>query len=672
MGALAKRALGAEAPHSADESNLCDLPDGIWERLEPLVRKAERPSRYINHEWGSELKRDANFRFCMLYPDTYELGQANQALRILVNAVNEREGMAAERGFLPAPEMCDVLRQEGLPLCSLESCTPLANFDVIGITLPHELAATNVLEILDLAGLPLRAGDRAESDPLVIGGGPCAYNPEPYAAFFDAFNIGEGECMLPDGLEVIARTRASGATREEVLCALAKLPGWYVPSLYEELDAQSAQQEGSWVRARGGTAPLASAVVQKQIFEGFAEKSGWEPCVVPFTEVIHDRLNVEVLRGCARGCRFCQAGMIYRPVRERSVDNVVASVCEGLAKTGYDEVSLTSLSSTDHSQIEQILERLNETFAETGVRVSLPSQRLDSFGVGMAALVAGQKKGGLTFAPEAGTQRLRDVINKNVTENDLFSALDAAYAAGWRRAKLYFMIGLPTETDEDIKGIASLVQRAYDHVRQAMPPEQKGSFQLSVAVSLFVPKSHTPFQWDGQITPEEAWRRVDLLRRSIKYRAIAVNWHDPSTSFIEAVISRAGREGAQLIQAAWQRGARFDAWTECFNMQAWSDAALACGIDWNSIAQTTYEPTWVLPWAHISCGVSTKWLALERNRAQQEITTPDCTFEACSVCGACPHLGYENELAQARGAAGEARFSALHSMPPREAEGEVR
>ncbi len=664
-------ALGVEVPKGASEGNGEQLLEGVWERFEPLVRSAERPSRYIDHEWGSVLKRDADFRFCMLYPDTYELGQANQALRILVNAVNGRPNMAAERGFLPAPEMCDALRREGLPLCSLESCSPLGSFDAIGITLPHELAATNVLEILDLAGLPLHAADRAEDDPFVIGGGPCAYNPEPYATFFDAIDIGEGEDMLPDGLEAIRRLRREGASRDEILQALAALPGWYVPSFYEELDAKDAQQTGYWVRPLGGADPLAPQTVCKQVYEGFAESSGWEPCVVPFTEVVHDRLNVEVLRGCARGCRFCQAGMIYRPVRERSADNVVASVCEGLAKTGYDEVSLTSLSSTDHSQIEQILERLNETFAGTGVRISLPSQRLDSFGVGMAALVAGQKKGGLTFAPEAGTQRLRDVINKNVTEDDLFSALDAAFAAGWRRAKLYFMIGLPTETDDDIKGIASLVQRAYDHVRKGMSPEQKGSFQLSVAVSLFVPKSHTPFQWDGQISPEEAWRRVDLLRHSIKYRAITVNWHDPSTSFIEAVMSRAGREGARLIEGAWRRGARFDAWTECFNWQAWNDAAREAGIDWAAIAQTTYEPGWVLPWSHVSCGVSSKWLALERKRAQKAATTPDCTFEACSVCGACPHLGIENELASARGPAGDARFGASRAPVQAEAEGEV-
>lgn len=619
-------------------------PNCRWDDFAPLVRTAERPSRYINHEWGSVSKDDADFRFCLLYPDTYELGQANQALRILVNAVNECDGMAAERGFLPAAELCDQMRLRSVPLCSLESCTPLKEFDVVGITLPHELAATNVLEILDLATLLLHASDRGQDDPFVIAGGPCAYNPEPYAPFFDALNIGEGEEMLPSGLALIRTMKQVGASRDRILTELAKLPGWYVPSCYEEIDPDLAQSEGCWVKPKND----APARIQKQIFEGFAQKSAWEPCIVPFTEVVHDRLNVEILRGCARGCRFCQAGMIYRPVRERSAENIIDAVCRGLAQTGYDEVSLTSLSSTDHSQIAQILTDLNARFEGTGVRISLPSQRLDSFGVDMAALVAGRKKGGLTFAPEAGTQRLRDVINKNVTEQNLFDALDAAFAAGWHRAKLYFMIGLPTETDEDIKGIASLVQRAYDHVRKNVPPEKKGSIQLSIAVSLFVPKSHTPFQWDGQISPEETHRRVALLRHSIKYRAIAINWHDPATSFIEAVISRAGREGARLIECAWKFGARFDAWTEHFDQDAWERAARETGVDWKTIAQSTYPTDYVVPWSHIDCGVSSHWLAQERQRAQVEQTTADCTFDVCSTCGICFDLGVNNQLVQSR------------------------
>ena len=616
--------------------------ESMWSQVAPLVARAERPSRYINREWGCVYKPDADFRFCMIYPDTYELGQANQALRILVNAVNAQPGMSAERGFLPAPEMCDALRQAGLPMFSIESCAPLAAFDAIGITLPHELAATNVLEAIDLGGIPLRALDRAEDDPIVVGGGPCAYNPEPYAPFFDAISIGEGEEALPEGLQVVRSMRQQGASRRDIWRALAALDGWYVPALYRWRTCEEAQLAGSWIEPLEEGLPT---TVVKRLFDGFATSSAWEPCIVPFAEAVHDRLNVEVLRGCARGCRFCQAGMMYRPVRERSADNVVDAVLRGLAETGYDEVSLTSLSSTDHSQIADILTRLNERFAGTGVRVSIPSQRLDSFGAQMATLVAGQKKGGLTFAPEAGTQRLRDVINKNVTEDDLFGAVDAAFSAGWRRCKLYFMIGLPTETDDDVKGIARLVQQVYDRARTIVPKEQKGSIQISASVALFVPKAHTPFQWEGQIPPEEALRRVNLLRHSVKYRAITVSWHDPKTSFVEAVMSRSGREAADLVEAAWRRGARFDAWSECFLEDAWRTSADELGIDVQAVAQTSYPTDYVMPWEHVSCGADRRWLAREHDKAMGEETTPDCTFGRCSACGVCMKLGTDNQLA---------------------------
>ncbi len=618
----------------------------LWPRVEPLLARVERPARYLNHEWGCVVKDDAPFQFCMIYPDTYELGQANQAVRILVNAVNATEGMGAERAFLPAVDMADLMRDAGVPLFSLESCAPVAEFDAVGITLPHELAATNILETLDLAGIPLHSAERAEEDPIVLAGGPCAYNPEPYAPFFDVILVGEGEEQLPEALSLIRRLRGEGVPRADILRALAReVGGAYVPSLYRWRDEAEAQAAGSWVEPLFYDVP---PVVDKRVFEGFATSDAYEPMVVPYTEVVHDRLNIEVLRGCARGCRFCQAGMMYRPVRERSADNIVNAVVRGLAETGYDEVSLTSLSSTDHSQIAEILTRVNDACAGRGVRVSVPSQRLDAFGVEMAELVAGQKKGGLTFAPEAGTQRLRDVINKNVTEDDLFSAIDAAFAAGWRRCKLYFMVGLPTETDEDIKGIASLAQRAYDRAKAAVPPEQRGSVRMSVSCAVFVPKAQTPFQWDGQISPEETLRRVGLLKRSVKYKAVDVHYHDPATSFVEAVMSRGGREAAAWVEEAWRRGARFDAWTEHFNEEAWTGAAEALGIDPARIAQADFPTDYVLPWAHITAAVSPKFLARERARAQEGVTTPDCTFENCSACGACPTLGADIELMEER------------------------
>ena len=618
----------------------------LWPRVEPLLARVERPARYLNHEWGCVVKDDAPFQFCMIYPDTYELGQANQAVRILVNAVNATEGMGAERAFLPAVDMADLMRDAGVPLFSLESCAPVAEFDAVGITLPHELAATNILETLDLAGIPLHSDERAEGDPIVLAGGPCAYNPEPYAPFFDVILVGEGEEQLPEALSLIRRLRSEAAPRADILRALAReVGGAYVPSLYRWRSEAEAQAAGSWVEPLFDDVP---PVVDKRVFTGFATSDAYEPMVVPYTEVVHDRLNVEVLRGCARGCRFCQAGMMYRPVRERSADNIVSAVVRGLADTGYDEVSLTSLSSTDHSQIAEILTRVNGACAGTGVRVSVPSQRLDAFGVEMAELVAGQKKGGLTFAPEAGTQRLRDVINKNVTEDDLFSAIDAAFAAGWRRCKLYFMVGLPTETDDDIKGIASLAQRAYDRAKAAVPPEQRGSVRMSVSCAVFVPKAQTPFQWDGQISPEETLRRVGLLKRSVKYKAVDVHYHDPATSFVEAVMSRGGREVAAWVEEAWRRGARFDAWTEHFSGEAWTGAAEALGIDPAAVAQADFATDYVLPWNHITAAVSPRFLARERARAAEGITTPDCTFENCSACGACPTLGADIQLMEER------------------------
>jgi radical SAM family uncharacterized protein len=621
----------------------------LWPRLRDLLPLAERPVRYLNHEFGSVYRTPeddpADTSFVMVYPDTYELGQANQAIRILVNCVNAQPGMYAERAYLPAAEFADQMREAGLPLFSLESCAPLREFDAIGITLPHELAATNVLEVLDLAGLALRAEDRAEADPIVLGGGPCAFNPEPYSAFFDAICIGEGEEAMPEMVACIGAGRAAGKTRQEILEDLADIPGTYVPGFYRVLPDEEAAAWGYRVKPVNGHA---LPEIQKRVFEGFAQSPAWEPCIVPFADLVHDRLSVEILRGCTRGCRFCQAGMMYRPVRERSADNIVEGALEGLKQTGYDEVSLTSLSTTDHSQIKEILERMNAAVAGKGIQVSIPSQRLDSFGVDMAALVAGEKRGGLTFAPEAGTQRLRDVINKNVTEEDVFTSITAAFREGWRRCKLYFMIGLPTETDDDIRGIASLVTRVYEAAREVTPPDQRGRVRVSVSLSLFVPKAGTPFQWDGQIAPEEALRRVNLLRHSIKFRAIDVNWHDPATSFVEAVMSRGGRECCDVIEGAFKRGARMDAWTEHFRPEAWRAAAEEAGVDAEALAQRTFDLAEVLPWQHISSGVHLSYLRLEHKRAFKEQTTPDCSFGACTGCGLCPDYGIDVETQEVR------------------------
>ena len=628
----------------------------LWPRYAPLLSKVEKPSRYLGREYGAvdpADKPDADYHAVFIYPDTYEIGQANQAVAILYDSLNSDPHILCERAYLPWIDMIALMREEGLPLCSLESYAPLSEFDFVGITLPHELAATNVLEVLDLGGIPLHASDRGEGDPLVMAGGPCAYNPEPYAPFFDAFFIGEGEEL---DLAVARRhreLREAGASRAQILREIAAIPGMYVPSLYREKSAEerACPLEGVRDTIRTCYAPLddgVPALVRKAVIADFDSTKALPTPIVPYQELVHDRLAVEILRGCARGCRFCQAGMIYRPVRERSVDPVVGAVCQGLAFTGYDEVSLTSLSTTDHSQIREILERLNAAVAGKGIQVSIPSQRLDSFGVDMAALVAGEKRGGLTFAPEAGTQRLRDVINKNVTEEDVFSSITAAFREGWRRCKLYFMIGLPTETDDDIRGIASLVTRVFEAAREVTPPDQRGRVRVSVSCSLFVPKAGTPFQWDGQIAPEEALRRVNLLRHSIKYRAIDVNWHDPATSFVEAVMSRGGRECCDVIEGAFKRGARMDAWTEHFRPDAWREAAQEAGVDAEALAQRAFGLDEVLPWQHISSGVHLSYLRLEHKRAFKEQTTPDCSFGTCTGCGLCPDYGIDVETQEAR------------------------
>ena len=620
------------------------LSDCVWNRVEPLLREVERPSRYIASEWGETLKKadDVDFHFCMIYPDTYELGQPNQAIRILSNAVNKVDGMFAERGYLPANDMIEKMREHNIPLFSLETCCALKSFDAIGITVPHELAYTNILETIDLSQIPILSSERDEDDPIILGGGPCTYNPEPLHKFFDAILIGEGEESLPEVLDFIRTQKKQGLKRSEIVKGLTKISGTYVPSEYE-VDQRT-----------GKTVPKDSApsIVQKRVYAGFSESDAWEPCVVPFQDIVHDRLNVEILRGCARGCRFCQAGMMYRPVRERSAENIVNAVKRGLEETGYEEVSLTSLSTTDHSQIKEILTRLNNEVAKpgSGIRISIPSQRVDSFGVEMAELVCGAKRGGLTLAPEAGTQRLRDVINKNVTEEQLLASIDHAIKLGWRRCKLYFMIGLPTETDEDIIGIAELAEKCYQVMLENIDKSQKGNLSLTISAAVFVPKVNTPFQWESQITAEEALRRANLLKKSVKRRAINVSYHEPKTSLIEAVMSRGSREIADVVELAWKNGAKFDAWSEFFNEEAWAQAAKGCNVDLQAEAHKIIPTDSPLPWEHIGCGVDKKFLLNELKLSKEGIRTQDCTAngEKCTKCAVCWNLPCKNHLQEPR------------------------
>jgi radical SAM family uncharacterized protein len=613
----------------------------LWPRVEPLLELVEKPARYIDHEFGAVRNDAAPFRCVLIYPDTYEVGLPNQGLAILYHVLNGVEGMACERAYTPWVDMADLMRERDLPLFSMESCRPVASFDMVGIQMPHELAATNVLETLELAGIPLLAARRAEEDPLVVSGGPSVYNPEPVAAFFDAIMVGDGEESIVEVASCIRDGRARGASRAQIVRDLAGIAGVYVPSLYEERRDEAGRSY--LVPAAEGVPPT----VTKRVVGALKD---WDPVsttVVPYPNVVHDRLAVEVLRGCARGCRFCQAGMTYRPVRERPADQIVSAVSCGLARTGYDEVSLTSLSTTDHSNLEAVLRRLDANLAGTGVGVSLPSERLDAFGVEMAQLVAGEKRGGLTFAPEAGTQRMRDVINKGVTEDDLMHAVRSSFSAGWLRMKLYFIIGLPFERDEDVVGIAELCGRALDLARSCVPPKKRTAVRLGVSVAVFIPKAQTPFQWCGQVEPEEVRRRQRLLADAMP-RGVDLRYHDYATSFVEAVMSRSGREASALVLEAHRLGARFDAWSEQFSLDTWERAAANVGFDMRAAACTPFEHGARLPWDHVSAGVSPRYLEREWQKAREARLTADCTRGRCTGCGVCQALGVHNDLERRR------------------------
>jgi radical SAM family uncharacterized protein len=609
----------------------------LWERVEPLLAHVERPARYIDSEFGARRRPDAAYRAALLYPDTYELGMANQALAILYDRLGSIDGVAAERVFVPWRDMAAAMRAADVPLFTLETVVAVRDCDLLGITLPYELTCTNICEALDLAGIAMYAADRGEDDPIVLGGGPCAFNPEPIADFFDAILVGEGESAVAEIVAAHRSAQADGCDRAAVLARLAQVPGVYVPSLYDPATATSP------ARVREGASAPAS--VLKRVLTSLEEYRSPACPVVPFMDVVHDRANIEVLRGCTRGCRFCQAGMIYRPVRERSSDVIVRDALAQLRCTGHDEISLTSLSTTDHSAIEEVLRRLSSALSGRAVTIGLPSLRVDAFGVAMARLVSEGARGGLTFAPEAGTQRLRDVINKNVSEDDLLATVRTAFDAGWRRLKLYFMIGLPTETDEDVRGIGALVSKVLAVAREATPPAQRGGMRIAVSVSTFVPKSHTPFQWEGQLTLEEVKDRQRVLRESMPRKGIELHWHDPEVSFVEGALARGGHDLAPVIEHVWRHGGGFDAWTESFSLARWLEAFADAGIDPVKLASDPRPTDAPLPWEHLSSGVSRAYLLKERARAFDGVLTPDCSFGDCTACGACPTLDVDVVLA---------------------------
>ncbi len=577
--------------------------------MDRLLSRVEKPARYIGGEWNSIVKERADVRFALLFPDVYEIGMSHLGSRILYHVLNGMDGVACERAFAPWPDMERALREEGAPLFSLETKRPLGGFDILGFSLLYEMCYTNVLQMLDLSGVPLLAAGRKEGDPLVICGGPCACNPEPIAPFMDAVLIGDGEEMAPELVEIYKKAKATGKSRAELLKELSGVRGIYVPSL-----------------------KTPETKIVKRIVKDLdkAEFTG-EP-VVPYLGIVHDRVALEVMRGCTRGCRFCQAGYIYRPVRERRSETVMELARRQVACTGYDEVSLLSLSTGDYSEVHALVPEIIREMEQNRVSVALPSLRVDSKLAGDLSVMRTVRKAGLTFAPEAGTQRLRDVINKNVTEADVLRATQDAFEAGWNGVKLYFMIGLPTETDEDVLGIAEL-SRKISRQFYGMPKEKRGrGLRMTVSVSTFVPKPHTAFQWCAQVSPDEIQRRQALLRDAIRgVRGAELKCHYSLLSVLEAAFSRGDAKLANVLMRAYELGCRFDAWTEHFKPDAWVQAFGENGISEKDYAEREYGLDEPLPWDFADMLVTKDYLKKEYLRAQAGETTPDCR-EHCNGC----------------------------------------
>jgi radical SAM family uncharacterized protein len=599
----------------------------MYSLVDDILPRVTKPAQYTGGEFNSVLKDHVGVRFALAFPDTYEIGMSNLGLRILYHILNNRPDTAAERVFAPWPDMEAEMRRLGLPLFTLESRTPVKDFDILGFSLGYELTYTNVLNMLALAGIPVLAADRGEDSPLVIAGGCCTYNPEPLADFIDAFVIGEGEDLVGEIVDACKQHRAGGKT--DLLRHLASIQGVYVPSLYNI----SYNPDGTVasILPKEDDVP---AVVTKRAVSQLDSAEYPDKLVMPFVETVHDRIPLEVMRGCTRGCRFCQAGMVYRPVRQRSPERVIGLADRLSASTGYDEIALLSLSTADYRGIQGLVRDLIARYADKRIGLSLPSIRADAPCIELASEIQKVRKSGLTLAPEAGTQRMRDVINKNVTEDDLLGAATAAFRFGWRRIKLYFMIGLPTETDDDVIGIAELASAVASVGRRAGIRPTVG-----VSVSSLVPKPHTPFQWRPQDTIEEMERKQALLKRSQRSRDVSLSWHDAQTSRIEAVLSRGDRRLGRAILIAWKKGCRFDAWHEHFDYGRWLEALDEAGLSPEFYANRRREYDEVLPWEHLSCGVSKDYLVREDKRAEACATTGDCRLEKCTGCGINRSLG---------------------------------
>ncbi|MEK6645958.1 MAG: TIGR03960 family B12-binding radical SAM protein [Candidatus Firestonebacteria bacterium] len=572
----------------------------------PLVNK---PVRYIGGEINSVLKSHSlvDVKIALAFPDVYEIGMSYLGFKIIYEIINSRQDCLAERVYAPWIDMELLLKEKNLPLFTLESYTPLSEFDIIGFSVQYEMNYTNILQILELGKIPIFAKDRNDSDPIVIAGGPCTSNPEPLADFIDVFVIGEGEEIINEIIDVYKENK--NKTRKEILLALSKLSGIYVPSFYEV--KYNSDGTISSITPKEENVPLK---IEKRIIKDLNTASYPVSQVVSLTEVIHDRLTIEIMRGCKRACRFCCAGSIYRPVRERNIEEIEKIAIEGIKNTGYNEISLSSLCTTDHSQIKEIIERLNTLFAPKYISISLPSLRVDSFSVEIASLLQKVRKVGLTFAPEAGTQRMRDVINKNTTEEDLMKTIHTVYSSGWDLIKLYFMIGLPTEQEEDVREISSTVKKAIKIGRSLNVKHPK----INVSISSFIPKSHTVFQWEAQDKGETLRNKISILRRLLQGD---IKWHDVNVSLLEAVFARGDRRLGKVLFAAYKLGCRFDSWAEHFKFLNWEKAFEECKIDPAFYANRKREYEEILPWDHISYGVSKEGLKKEIEKVYGKTTS---------------------------------------------------
>ncbi len=598
-----------------------------------ILMKIDKPARYIGNELNSIIKdkNDVDIRFVMCFPDVYEIGMSHLGIQILYDMLNRRDDVWCERLYSPWPDLHKILKEQDIPLFSLESQEPVKDADFLGITIQYEMCYTNILQILDLSHIPMFAKDRNWDVPIVIGGGPCVYNPEPIADFFDLFYIGEGEISYDALLDLYKTMRKSGATREEFLRSAAKIPGIYVPSLYEVV-----YKEDGTIASFTPKYEDVPATVTKQIVTDMTEAVYPEKPVVPFIKATQDRVVLEIQRGCIRGCRFCQAGMVYRPTREKNVERLKGLAHKMLQSTGYEEISLSSLSSSDYSELEELVTFLIDECKEKHVNISLPSLRIDAFSLDVMSKVQDIKKSSLTFAPEAGSQRLRDVINKGLTREVILQGAGMAFEGGWNKVKLYFMLGLPTETEEDMRAIPELANDIAVRYYEIPKDQRNGKCQITISTSFFVPKPFTPFQWARMYQPEDYIGRAkivnDTVKEQLNRKSIKYNWHEADVTVLEGVLARGDRKVSQVLLHVYEHGGIFDAWSEFFDYQRWLDAFEACGISMDFYTMRERPLDEIFPWDFIDTGVTKEFLIREWKNAIGETVTPNCRMK-CSGCG---------------------------------------